>query len=77
MTSWVTRSRDRRKQGDRPGARHRLVRVTAPHFVAGLVLDESGHCIEAPPILAASIGKTAGELARYFERRGWQAELVN
>lgn len=57
--------------------RHVLVRVVAPHFVAGLVIDEAtGRCIEAPPILAASIGKTARELRAYFDRRGWHAERV-
>lgn len=68
---WQTRGRDSRR--DR--GRH-LVRVEAPHFVAGLLFDEAGRCIEAPPILAASIGKTAAELDRYFERRGWHAELI-
>lgn len=70
---WETRARERRA---RAGKRHHLVRVTAPHFVAGLLFDDKGRCIEAPSMLAASVGKSAGELNRYFERRGWQAEAV-
>lgn len=64
------RDRDRRA-----ATHHHLMRVVAPHFVAGLVLDDSGKCIEAAPILAASIGKSEAQLRSYFERRGWQVEV--
>jgi hypothetical protein len=48
-----------------------LIRIEAPHFVAGLVLDERGHVIEAAPILRWAMGRAWGELRSYFRRRGW------
>lgn len=70
------RAKERRTERARD-PRHVLVRVVAPHFVAGLVIDiDTKRCIEAPPILAASIGKTATELRAYFDRRGWTSERV-
>lgn len=52
-----------------------LVQVTAPHFCAGLVI-ENGVCTVAAPILKRSIGRTAGELRAYFQRKGWKAIIV-
>lgn len=63
----------RRQISDRS---RRMLRVTAPHFVAGLLLDEDRRCIETAPILTASIGKSETQLRAYFERRGWQVEVV-
>lgn len=75
--NWRQRAKDRRSEDKGDRARDVLVRVVAPHFVAGLVIDRgTGRCVEAPPILAASIGKTALELRTYFDRRGWHAERV-
>lgn len=51
-----------------------LVRVAAPHFVAGIVLDDAGVVIEAAPILAWERGKHYGELRAYFARKHWVAE---
>ncbi len=52
-----------------------LVRVVAPHFVAGLVLVRD-QCTEAAPILRGAIGKTRAELRAYFAGRGWKASIV-
>lgn len=52
------------------------VRVVAPHFVAGIILDETGHCVEAAPILRWTVGKHYSELRAYFWRRKWLAHLV-
>lgn len=53
-----------------------LVRVVAPHFVAGFVMVD-GRCTEAAPILRkACIGKPAQPLRNYFIRRGWKATIV-
>jgi hypothetical protein len=53
-----------------------LVRVVAPHFVAGLIVQDD-RCTEAAPILAWAIGKGAGELRVYFARKGWRATVCD
>lgn len=78
MTNAAQRGKEHRAAKRPASERHVLVRVEAPHFVAGLVIDRgTGRCVEAPPILAASIGKTAVELRAYFDKRGWKAERVS
>lgn len=52
-----------------------LVQVTAPHFCAGLVI-ENGVCTVAAPILKRSIGRSADELRAYFKWKGWKAIQV-
>jgi hypothetical protein len=52
-----------------------LVRVVAPHFVAGLVLID-GICTRAAPKLRPSLGKSLPDLFLYFASRGWDAEVV-
>lgn len=52
-----------------------LWRVTAPHFVCGIV-TEGDVVVEAAPILRWSIGKTRQELRRYFARKRWGVQLV-
>jgi hypothetical protein len=53
-----------------------LVRVVAPHFVAGFVMVD-GRCTEAAPILRKMcLGKPAGPLRELFARRGWKASIV-
>jgi len=49
-----------------------LVRVVAPHFVAGLIVWD-GVCVDAAPILRWAVGKSEGELKRAFARKGWTA----
>lgn len=53
-----------------------LARVVAPHFVAGLVLDARGYCVEAAPILHWALGKHRSELRAAFARRGWDARVL-
>lgn len=53
-----------------------LVRVVAPHFVAGLIVGEDGRCCEAAPILRWAIGKTRADLSAYFRAKGWQAHII-
>jgi hypothetical protein len=50
-----------------------LVRVVAPHFVAGLVLADD-RCAHAAPILRWCIGKSWSSLAAYFVGKHWSAE---
>ncbi len=52
-----------------------LVRVVAPHFVAGLVCH-GDHCTDAAPILEWAIGKTREDLRTYFANKGWTASIV-
>jgi hypothetical protein len=52
-----------------------LVRVIAPHFVAGLVV-EGETVVEAAPILKWTIGKQRGWLRAYFAEKGWTALIV-
>lgn len=52
-----------------------LVRVTAPHFVAGL-LAQGGVVKEAAPILRWAVGKSTRECAAYFKRKRWAWEIV-
>ena len=69
------RAKERRERGRDP--RRVLVRVVAPHFVAGLTFDaDTERCIEAAPILAASIGKTMMQIIAYAHKRGWQIDRV-
>lgn len=53
-----------------------LVSVDAPHFNAGLVIDECGMCVHAAPILKWCIGKRTDFLRGYFKRKGWKATVV-
>lgn len=49
-----------------------LVRVTAPHFVAGLIL-ESAICTRAAPILGWTVGRNGWDIERVIRARGWTA----
>lgn len=49
-----------------------LVRVVAPHFVAGIIVD-GGACVHAAPILHWAVGRKQDELRAYFARKGWTA----
>ena len=52
-----------------------LVRISAPHFVAGLWLDK-GRVQQTAPILRYMQGWTAAKMDRYCQRKGWRAENV-
>jgi hypothetical protein len=51
-----------------------LVRVTAPHFVAGLVIV-NGVCTEAAPILQWCVGKSRTWLKTAFRKKRWIARI--
>jgi hypothetical protein len=54
-----------------------LLRIVAPHFVAGVVVDESTRMIiTAAPILRWSLGKHAGFLVKYCKKKNWSIEVV-
>jgi hypothetical protein len=50
-----------------------LVRIVAPHFVAGVEAD-NGRVVRAAPILHYMLGWTGGRLASYCARKGWTWE---
>lgn len=52
-----------------------LVRVEAPHFVAGAVLQD-GVVTEAAPILKYAVGWTRERLRDYVRSKGWMAKIV-
>lgn len=47
-----------------------LWRIEAPHFVAGLVVED-GRVVEAAPILGWANGKEWREVRAYCKRNGW------
>lgn len=49
----------------------RLYQVTAPHFCAGIVVDDHV-CLEAALILDWAVGKKRSYLRRYFHKKQWQ-----
>jgi len=53
-----------------------LVRVVAPHFVAGLVLS-GDVCVRSAPILGWCTGRHRDELRTYFRKRGWAGTVLN
>jgi len=62
-----------------PAAPGVLVRVQAPHFTAGIVVESQSNdsvCIEAAPILAWCKGKTNAQIRAYFDRKGWRPRII-
>ena len=53
----------------------RLLRVIAPHFVAGAIW-RGRECIQAAPILRWMIGKQPASVAIYMTRKGWKWEWL-
>jgi hypothetical protein len=54
-----------------------LVRVVAPGFVAGLILDRTTERVTiAAPILRYLIGQHRDKLRQTFKRLGWRATIV-
>jgi len=51
-----------------------LVRVVAPHFVAGFETD--GIVRRAAPIIKYLVGKTDNQARSYIASKGWKASVV-
>jgi len=51
-----------------------LIRITAPHFVAGIVADSV--VTRAAPILGYMRGWDGRQVADYCKRKGWTWERV-
>ncbi len=52
----------------------RLLRVQAPHFTAGIVVDGE-RVVEAAPILRWCYRHPLPWLLKYFQHKGWTAEV--
>lgn len=50
-----------------------LVRITAPHFIAGIVAKD-GIVVRAAPILKYMMGWTGKQVAEYTTKNGWSWE---
>lgn len=53
-----------------------LVRVVAPHFVAGVLVNSELHIVVAAPILGWARGKHIAWLADYCKAKGWGVEAI-
>jgi len=49
-----------------------LLRIEAPHFVAGLEVNERMRVIRAAPILAWAMGRDFETVANTLNRKGWR-----
>jgi hypothetical protein len=54
-----------------------LYLVKAPHFTAGLTLDDQRNVDFAAPILRWTIGKPLSFLENYCKRKEWVLEYVD
>lgn len=52
----------------------RRVRVIAPDWSAGLMIDADDRCAVAPPVMQWTLGKPADEVLGYCRRKGWTIE---
>ena len=51
-----------------------LLRIEAPHFVAGALFTR-GRCVDAAPILRWCVGKPLLTITDYCKRRSWKTVL--
>lgn len=55
----------------------RIMQITAPHFVAGLVIaGDDNRCVFTAPILKRFMGKKAMEIAHECAKKGWRAAYI-
>lgn len=52
-----------------------LVQVDAPHFCAGIILEDDV-VVRAAPILKWAVGWQRNDLRRYFERKQWKTKVI-
>ena len=53
-----------------------LVRVVAPHFVAGFVMEDGKITACAPILRRHVMGKTADQIRSLCKAKGWRASIV-
>jgi len=54
-----------------------MLRIVAPHFVAGVQLDTEGLVVEAAPILWYMQDWAAARVYAYCRGRGWRVETID
>lgn len=54
----------------------RLIRVSAPHYVAGMIVDPNDRILRAAPILGWSVGKSLFNVSKYLRSKGYQLEVL-
>ena len=52
-----------------------MIRITAKHFTAGVIIT-NGRAGRRAPILGYMVGWTAQQIIEYCEKKHWQWELV-
>jgi hypothetical protein len=52
-----------------------MIRIVAPHFVAGVILED-GHVTKTAPIVAYMYGWDEDLVRFYCAKQGWQAEVT-
>ena len=55
----------------------RLLRITAPNFVAGIESDNGGRIIRAAPIVKYMLKWTDAAVLAYCSNKGWKGEEVH
>lgn len=58
----------------------KLLRVSAPHFVAGAVWRKAGdgwECERAAPIIKWMVGKSPSFVGQYLKEKGWRYEWID
>lgn len=53
-----------------------LVRITAPHFVAGFELDQDNRIVNCAPIIAYVKKIGVRKFLQYCDRKGWKVECI-
>lgn len=51
-----------------------MIRITAPHFCAGVVLGRAELVVRGAPILGYMIGWSRAHVIGYAARKGWKVE---
>jgi len=54
-----------------------MIRISAPHFVAGAVLNDDHIVMRAAPIIVYMRGWTATRAINYCLRKGWTWEYLS
>lgn len=54
-----------------------LIRIVAPHFVAGLEINGSDYVVNWPPILRWTAGKYWPNVEAYFKRKGYEVQRLD
>lgn len=53
----------------------KIIRIVAPHFVAGALLEPSG-VVRTAPIIKYMVGWTRDKVFGYCKSKGWSAEVI-